>query len=243
MPTALILGATSSIGRAVAAELARRQYGLVLTGRDLEEVEVIASDLALRYRVKTCAREFDILAFERHDAALQTCLLSAGDDLEGAVLCVGHYVGAERDPAEARRVANTNFTGCVLVLNVLAEHFEKRRRGYICAISSVAGDRGRQKNYLYGATKAGLSAYLQGLRQRLYQANVRVITIKPGFVDTPMTYGRSGLFLVASPERVGRSIVRAIESGKDVAYVPWFWRPIMFAVRLIPERLFKRMSL
>ncbi|HEV2176554.1 MAG TPA: SDR family oxidoreductase [Terriglobia bacterium] len=243
MPTVLILGATSSIGRAVASELARQRRGLVLTGRDLEEVKAIASDLALRYQVKTCAREFDILAFERHAADLAASFLAAGDDLEGAVLCVGYYGGAEKDPAEAKRVADTNFTGCVLALNIMAEHFEKRRRGYICALSSVAGDRGREKNYLYGATKAGLSAYLQGLRQRLFRANVRVITIKPGFVDTPMTYGRAGIFLVASPESVGKSIAKAIESGKDVAYVPWFWRPIMFAVRLIPERIFKRTSL
>ncbi|PYV00173.1 MAG: hypothetical protein DMG26_15625 [Acidobacteria bacterium] len=104
-----------------------------------------------------------------------------------------------------------------------------------------AGPNGRrQSNYLYGAAKAGLSVYLQGLRNRLFPSRVRVVTIKPGFVDTPMTFGRPGLFLVASPEYVARSIFKAIQRGKDVAYIPWFWRPIMFTVRMIPEWLFKR---
>jgi short-subunit dehydrogenase len=105
----------------------------------------------------------------------------------------------------------------------------------------VAGDRGRQSNYLYGAAKAGLSTFLQGLRNRLFHANVKVITIKPGFVDTHMTYGRPGLFLVASPESVARGIFRAIAKGKDVVYLPWFWRPIMLIVQSIPEAIFKRL--
>jgi short-subunit dehydrogenase len=105
----------------------------------------------------------------------------------------------------------------------------------------VAGDRGRQSNYLYGAAKAGLSAYLQGLRNRLFHAHVKVLTVKPGFVDTHMTYGRSGLFLVASPESVAKGIFRAIVKGKDVVYLPWFWRPIMLVVRSIPEGIFKRL--
>jgi short-subunit dehydrogenase len=154
---------------------------------------------------------------------------------------LGDQAKGQCDGEEARRILETNFTGCVSALNILANHFEPRRAGFICAISSVAGDRGRQSNYLYGAAKAGLSAYLQGLRNRLFHAHVKVLTVKPGFVDTHMTYGRSGLFLVASPESVAKGIFRAIVKGKDVVYLPWFWRPIMLVVRSIPEGIFKRL--
>jgi len=144
---------------------------------------------------------------------------------------------------EARLILETNFTGCVSALNILANHFELKRTGFICAITSVAGDRGRQSNYHYGAAKAGLSVYLQGLRNRLFPAGVNVITVKPGFVDTRMTYGRPGLFLLASPESVAQGIFRAIVKGKSVVYLPWFWRPIMLIVRSIPETIFKRLKM
>jgi short-subunit dehydrogenase len=162
------------------------------------------------------------------------------------VVCIG-YLGdqakGQSDWEEARLILETNFTGCVSALDILANHFELRRAGFICAISSVAGDRGRQSNYLYGAAKAGLSTYLEGLRNRLFPAHVRVITVKPGFVDTRMTYGRPGLFLLASPERVGKGIFRAIVKGKAVVYVPWYWRFIMLMVQSIPEAVFKRLRL
>jgi short-subunit dehydrogenase len=154
---------------------------------------------------------------------------------------LGDQAKGQTDWEEAHRILETNFTGCVSALNILANHFEARGAGFICAISSVAGDRGRQSNYLYGAAKAGLSAYLQGLRNRLFPAHVKVITIKPGFVDTRMTYGRSGLLLVASPERVAKGIFGAIVKGKDVVYLPWFWRFIMLIVQSIPEAIFKRL--
>jgi len=129
----------------------------------------------------------------------------------------------------------------VLALNVLANHFEKKRRGFICALSSVAGDRGRQSNYIYGSAKSGLTTYLQGLRNRLWHFGVRVITVKPGFVDTRMTYGRPKLFLVASPEAVARDIYKAVLRGKDVVYTPCLWRVVMAIIRAIPEGLFKKL--
>jgi short-subunit dehydrogenase len=128
-----------------------------------------------------------------------------------------------------------------LALNIIANHFEQRHKGFICAVSSVAGDRGRQSNYLYGSAKGALSIYLQGLRNRLHHSQVRVITIKPGFVDTRMTFGRSKLFLLASPDRVARGIYQAVVRGKNVVYLPWFWRYIMLLVRAIPEGIFKRL--
>src|ERR1019366_4088331 len=169
----------------------------------------------------------DVLDFEALESALSACIEPAGDSLQGAVLCTG-YLGdsetAQTDFSEARRIFDTNFTGSALALGVLANHFEQKRRGFICALSSVAGDRGRQSNYLYGAAKGGLTTYLQGLRNRLYHAGVRVITVKPGFVDTRMTYGPPKLAMVAAPEAVARDIYKAIQKGKDVVYVPWFWQ-------------------
>jgi short-subunit dehydrogenase len=246
VPSVLILGATSTIARAVAVEFASHRYDLILAGRDQEELRALASDLHLRCGIKTTTQSFDVLDFEGQESLLKSCLLDAGEALQGVVLCVGYLGDQERantEPREARRILDVNFTGCVLALNVVASHFERRRQGFICVLSSVAGDRGRRSNYLYGAAKGGLSVYLQGLRNRLCASNVHVITIKPGFVDTRMTFGRPNLFLVASPQTVARGIYRAVARGKDVVYLPWFWRFIMLTVRSIPEPIFKRLPM
>jgi len=244
VPSVLILGATSAIASALAREFAAHKFDLVLGGRDREELSALASDLSLRYRIRAGVLSFDALDTQTHASTLQSFLSGAGNALEGVVVCMG-YLGDQAmgqcDWEEARRILETNFPGCVSALNILANHFEPRRAGFICAISSVAGDRGRQSNYLYGAAKAGLSTFLQGLRNRLFHANVKVITVKPGFVDTRMTYGRPGLFLVASPASVAKGIFRAIAKGKDVVYLPWFWRLIMLIVQSIPEAIFKRL--
>ncbi|MGD0012376.1 MAG: SDR family oxidoreductase [Terriglobia bacterium] len=244
VPSVLILGATSAIASALASEFAAHKFDLVLGGRDREELGALASDLSLRYGVRAGVLSFDALDTQTHASTLRSFLSGAGNALEGVVVCTG-YMGDQAkgqcDWEEARRILETNFTGCVSALNILANHFEPRRAGFICALSSVAGDRGRQSNYLYGAAKAGLSTFLQGLRNRLFHANVKVITVKPGFVDTRMTYGRPGLFLVASPESVAKGIFRAIAKGKDVVYLPWFWRLIMLVVQSIPEAMFKRL--
>jgi len=246
MGRVMVLGATSSIARAVAQEFGIHGHSLTLGGRDQRELSTLASDLAIRCGVNVATLTLDVLNFEDHEAALRSWLDLEGDTLDGVVLCVG-YLGdqaaAQADFAEARQIIETNLTGCVSVLNFIANEFESRRSGFICALCSVAGDRGRQSNYLYGAAKGGLAIYLAGLRNRLSRSNVRVITVKPGFVDTAMTFGRSGLFLVASPERVASAVYKAIRQGKDIAYVPWFWRQIMFLIRLIPESVFKRMRL
>jgi short-subunit dehydrogenase len=244
MPSVLILGATSAIASALAKEFAAHKFDLILGGRDREELSALASDLSLRYGVRATILPFDALDTQTHASTLRSFLSEAGGTLEGAVVCIGYLgdqVKGQSDWEEARLILETNFTGCVSSLNILANHFELRRAGFICALSSVAGDRGRQSNYLYGAAKAGLSTFLEGLRNRLFHAHVRVITVKPGFVDTHMTYGRPGLFLLASPESVAKGIFKAIASGKDVVYLPWFWRFIMLMVKSIPEAIFKRL--
>jgi short-subunit dehydrogenase len=246
VPSVLILGATSAIAREVAAEFASHRFDLILAGRDRVELEALAADASLRYGARVQTQVFDILDFENLPGTLSACLSGAGEELEGVVVSVG-YLGdqaaAQSDPCQARRILEINFVGCVLALNVVAEHLERRRKGFICALSSVAGDRGRQSNYLYGAAKGGFSIYLQGLRNRLSSAGVQVITVKPGFVDTRMTFGHPRLFLVATPESVARGIYKAVVQRKDVVYLPWFWRYIMLVLRLIPERAFKRLRL
>ncbi len=241
----LILGATSAIARATAAALAKKGYALHLAGRDLEELARIASDLRLRYGTDVGCAEFDADRPDEHEAFVQATVAETGG-FYGVVLAFG-YLGdnelAARDSAEATRIVSRNLTGAVSVLTYCAEYLRVRGEGCIVGLSSVAGDRGRQSNYAYGAAKAGLSTYLQGLRNRLHPAGVRVTTVKPGFVDTAMTFGMDGLFLVASPEYVGERIARLMETRAKVVYLPWFWRYIMWIIRCIPEFLFKRLKL
>jgi short-subunit dehydrogenase len=239
------MGATSGLASNLAKEFAAHKFDLVLGGRDRDELNALASDISLRNSVRASILLFDALDQQTHAESLRSFLSETGNALACAVICVGYLgdqVKGQSDWEEARSILETNFTGCVSALNVLANHFELRRTGFICAISSVAGDRGRQSNYLYGAAKAGLSVYLQGLRNRLFPAGVRVITVKPGFVDTSMTYGRPGMFLVASPESVAQGIFKAIVKGTSVVYLPWFWHPIMLVVKSIPEAIFKRLK-
>jgi len=240
----LILGATSAIARATAAAFAGRGYSIYLAGRDEEELGRSALDLRLRFNVKTAFGLFDAERPETHGRFFSEVQQATGG-IEGVVMAVG-YLG---DPIAARhnpllnRVFQANLVGPASILAFCADHFETRKTGFIVGISSVAGDRGRQSNYVYGAAKGGLSRYLQGLRNRLYPAGVRVLEVKPGFVDTAMTFGLPGLFLVASPQHVGERIARAVEKKRDTIYIPWFWGYIMLIIRSIPESLFKRLHL
>jgi short-subunit dehydrogenase len=239
----LIVGVTSAIGRAVAAAFAARGQDLLVTGRNREELEAVAADLRLRHRVEVEANVFDAMAFDEHDGLMDA---AGSGPLRGVVMTLG-YMGdhdvAQSDFREARRIVDTNYTACVSLLEKAASILESRGHGFICVVGSVAGDRGRQSNYLYGSAKAGLDAYLQGLRNRLHPAGVTVTTVKPGFVDTRMTYGKEGMFLVASPDAVGRGIYRAARRGRSVVYLPGFWRLIMWVIRSIPEPVFKRLKL
>ncbi|HWL39903.1 MAG TPA: SDR family oxidoreductase [Gemmatimonadaceae bacterium] len=239
----LMLGATSTIARALARELAAGGRSLLLAGRDAGDLDAIARDLTIRYGVAASVHQIDVLDLGSHARIIGACMSAAR--VEGAVIAfgeLGDQALAQQDREELRRILETNFTGCASVLELVAAHFETRGGGWICALTSVAGDRGRQSNYVYGAAKAGLTAYLQGLRNRLSRAGVRVLTVKLGIVDTQMTFGMA-LPTAAEPGKVARAIVKAIDSRRDVVYVPWIWRWIMLAIRAIPERFFKRMRL
>jgi decaprenylphospho-beta-D-erythro-pentofuranosid-2-ulose 2-reductase len=240
----LVLGATSAIARATAVSFAARGDALYLASRDEEELRRIAADLRLRYGVEVHYGLFDAEATDTHEAFFNT-VAAVLPELSGVVLAFG-YLGdqqAARDFMVGAKVIACNFTGAVSILSLCANYFETLQRGFIIGIASVAGDRGRQSNYVYGAAKGALSLFLQGLRNRLHASGVRVITIKPGFVDTAMTYGLPGLFLVVSPQSLGERIVAALGKPADVVYLPWFWRYIMLVIKLIPESIFKRMKL
>ena len=171
----------------------------------------------------------------------------AARNIAGRIVNIASTNGlvAEADFAEAARTVDINFKSYISLLQPAADYFRERGEGFVCALSSVAGDRGRQSNFIYGASKAALTAYLQGLRNRLARHGVRVITVKPGFVDTGMTWGvldpRSPL--IAAPEKVARDVVHAVDRRRDVIYTPWFWRWIMFVICSIPERIFKNLKL
>ena len=249
MSRALILGARSAIAQAIARRLAANGWDLILAARNCTQLQPLASDIELRQDRSVSLWEFDAADFDSLEELPAQVSETCGD-FQLVVLVFG-YMGDQLrvrgDTGELERTLTTNFTGAAIVLSHLANYLEGLEGidgpAGIIGISSVAGDRGRQSNYVYGAAKGGLSIFLQGLRNRLAATAVHVLTVKPGFVDTPMTEGLDGLFLVASPERVAADIIKAFENRRNVLYTPWFWRYIMLAIRLVPERLFKKLKL
>lgn len=242
----VVVGATSGMGRALARRLANEGHGLILAGRDMEALSALATDLEVRCESKVEVRGFEALDFESHAAFFADCIEYFGGQLHGLVLCHGQMpeqADAERDFALARRMIEVNYLSHVSLLNLAALHFEAREAGFIAVLSSVAGDRGRQSNYLYGSSKAALSAVVSGLRVRLAKRGVPVVDVRPGFVDTQLTWGRPGLFLVASPDTVARDVMRGIRRNRAVVYTPFFWAGIMAIIRAIPDFVFRRLSL
>lgn len=241
----LILGAKSAIARAIALRLVDEGYDLVLAARQVETLQPFAADIKLQHGRQVHLLEFDALDFDTLADLPQRVEAQAGP-FQLSVLVFG-YLGQQDSTAqrteEMLNVLHANFTGAAVTLAHIANYMERKKGEGLIGIGSVAGDRGRQSNFFYGAAKGGLALFLQGLRNRLAPKGIHVLTVKPGFVDTPMTEGLDGLFLVAKPEKVADDIVRAYKKGKDVLYTPFFWRWIMLIIRSIPERLFKRLKL
>ncbi|WP_416826502.1 SDR family oxidoreductase [Ectobacillus polymachus] len=243
MKQVLILGATSGISKALAYHFASKKVDLILAGRDMEELGRLASDLEIRYEIHAKTINFD--ALKEENTFFERCIQLAGD-LDGMIVSYGLMYDQkemERNGSLIREMTDINYTSTIILLEEAARYFEKKQKGCICAISSVAGDRGRRSNYIYGASKGALTVYLQGLRNRLANSKVNVLTVKPGFVDTKMTYGLiKPTILVASPAKVAASIYQSILKKKEILYTPWYWFYIMKIIRLIPEKLFKRMK-
>ncbi len=239
----LIIGAKSDIAKAIAREYANHGYDLYLAARNVAELKDFASDLRIRTGKKVKTLDLDILDFESHRIFYENLEEKPG----GVVSAVG-YLGdqekAQSDFQETKLIIETNYTGVASIFNIIANDYEQRKSGFLVGISSVAGDRGRKSNYLYGSAKAALTAYLSGLRNRLHNANVHVMTVKPGFVRTKMTAGMNlPARLTAEPEEVARDVFRAQQKRKNVLYTKWIWKWIMLVIRMIPEWEFKKMSI
>ena len=245
MSGSLIIGATSAIAEATARLLAERGGSLYLVGRNAARLEAIAADLTVRGAASVATETMDLNEFALHAPMIERAFAALGrvDSVLIAHGTLSDQKACEGSVAEALTEISTNALSVVALLTLLGNRFESERRGTIVVVSSVAGDRGRASNYVYGSAKALVTAFCSGLRQRLSSAGVRVITIKPGFVDSPMTRNFPKGPLWAKPVTIARGIVRAVDRGQSTVYLPAFWRPIMAAVRLIPERLFARMRM
>jgi hypothetical protein len=243
MSYVLIIGAKSDIAKATAREYAKHGYDLYLAARNVKELEDFANDVTVRTQRTIKSLELDILNYESHQSFYE----QLEEKPLGVISAIG-YLGdqdmAQSDFSEAKLIMDSNYTGVVSLFNIIADDFEKRRNGFIVGISSVAGDRGRKSNYIYGSAKAALTAYLSGIRNRLYDAKVHVLTVKPGFVATKMTEEMDlPEKLTAQPEEVAVDIYKAQQKNKNVLYTKWIWRWVMLIIKAIPEWKFKGMSI
>ncbi|PIT02634.1 short-chain dehydrogenase [Bradyrhizobium nitroreducens] len=238
----LVLGGSSDIGRAAARAFAKRGYDVGLAGRDVAALQLDAADLRARYDVEVGLHQFDVLdtaAFDRFVAGLPVL----PDVVISIVGLLGTQENAENDLAHATTIMRSNYEGPSLILGLFAEKFLTRGSGTIVGVSSVAGDRGRASNYVYGSAKAGFSAFLSGLRARASRGGVHVVTVKPGFVRTKMTEGMKliGPLTVEAPV-VGDAILAAVENKTDVVYVSGKWRLVMLIIKALPEAVFKKLK-
>ncbi|HWS83400.1 MAG TPA: SDR family oxidoreductase [Ktedonobacteraceae bacterium] len=241
----LIIGASSAIAYETAKCFARDGADLFLVARSTEKLTTVADDLKVRGAKRVETYLLDLCELDQHQEMFEQAIASLGelDMLLIAHGTLGDQGKSEQSVTETMQELQTNCLSIISLLTISANYFEQQRHGCIAVVSSVAGDRGRKSNYVYGTAKAAVSVFLQGLRNRLSSASVSVVTIKPGYVATPMTAHLKKGLLTASPQLVGRGIYQAMKKGKGVAYLPWFWRPIMFVITSIPESIFKRLSL
>ncbi len=241
----LIIGATSAIAEATARRFAARGASLYLVGRNIERLGALAQDLKIRGAAAVDVATLDANDFEHHEAVIDQAI-STLNGLDVALIAhgtLGDQKACERSFETTLAELNTNAISVISFLTHVANRLEAQGHGSIVVISSVAGDRGRKSNYVYGTAKGAVTIFLQGLRNRLDKAGVHVATIKPGFVDTPMTAAFDKGPLWAHPDDIAKGIQRALERKQNVVYLPGWWRAIMVVIRLIPEPFFKKMSL
>lgn len=245
MKNIVIFGATSEIARHTAIVFAEKGANLLLAARNTDKLEAVVSDLETRTGKKALPYIIDANDFDRHETFFYEADKLLGG-IDGILIAHGTLPEQEKilnDTAEVIHQFNTNAVSVVSLCTAAGKYFEQKGKGVIAVISSVAGDRGRGSNYIYGAAKAGVSAFLSGLRNRFFKRGINVVTIKPGFVDTPMTADVPKNFLFAKPRKVAEDIYHSMEKGRDVVYTPWFWRYIMMIIKLIPEGIFKKLGL
>jgi decaprenylphospho-beta-D-erythro-pentofuranosid-2-ulose 2-reductase len=245
MKRVLILGASSAIAEHTARLFAARGDRLMLVARNAQRLKTISDDLQVR-GAKTCDFQVADLSDTRIHADLLRDITTRMDGLDIILIAygtLGDQKACEQAFATTLQELQINCLSVISLLTLAANQFEQQGHGCLAVISSVAGDRGRQSNYVYGTAKGALSIFLQGLRNRLSRSGVQVLTIKPGFVDSPMTKDFNKGLLWVKPVVIAQGIVKAIDKQKDVVYLPFFWRYIMLIIKFIPEKIFKRLSL
>lgn len=243
MKSILLLGANSDIGQALAVKYAEEGYKILIAGRNVDRLSSLQDDLKIRHNVDSEVLMFDAVDFDSHESFYQQIA-----DRPEITICIFGYLGdqevAEGNWQEAQKIINTNYTGAVSILNIVANDYKDKGQGVIVGISSVAGERGRGSNYMYGSAKAGFTAYLSGLRNKLAKKGVHVMTVKPGFVNTRMT---EDLTLpgpiTAQPLGVANAIYKGVRKRSNTIYVLWIWKWIMLIIKSIPESIFKKMKL
>jgi len=246
MTRVAIFGATSGIAQCVARLFARERANFVLVARNPQRLAAVSADLLARGAAEVATIACDLIAVETHPELVDRVLatLSGLDAVLIAHGTLGDQKRSELDGGTTTRELMTNFVSAASLLTHIANVMERQRHGVVAIIGSVAGDRGRESNYVYGSAKAGLRVFAEGLRYRLRRASVSVVLVEPGFVDTPMTAAidKAGP-LWAKPERVAGDIRRAMAKRSAVVYTPWFWRWIMLVVRWMPAPIFRRLRL
>lgn len=241
----IIIGATSAIAKAVARLYAHRGDRLYLIARDQERLSQIAEDLKIRGAQSVTSINFDVNDLDSHETIITDAFNALGvvDIVLIAHGTLPDQSSCQKHSSEMISELHTNAISTTSLLTHFANRLEAQKSGALAVITSVAGARGRQSNYVYGSAKGMISIFLQGLRNRLYKSGVNVLDIKPGFVDTPMTAAFDKGLLWAKPETIAEGIITGIDKKKTMVYLPWFWRVIMLIIRLIPEKIFRMLSL
>ncbi len=239
----LILGALSDIAKSIAKKFGENGYDLLLAARNIDELEKLSTDLKIRYDVKVSIYEFDILKTETHENFIKSF-----KEIPSLLICAVGFMGEQKEnenkSINRTKVLRTNFEGPANIISDFANIYENLKYGTIVGISSVAGERGRSSNYIYGSAKAGFTAFLSGLRNRLAKKNVHVLTVIPGTVYTKMTLGlKLPKIFTSSPDEVANDIYIAVKKKRNVIYTMKIWRLIMFVIKCIPEGIFKNKSL
>ena len=241
--TILIIGGNSDVGKSLATNFAELGANLILTSRKTDQLKLFCKDIQIRYSIKCESILFNVLNYSTHQDFYNN--IKTKPDI--VITCIGYLdnqKNSEQNFEEAKNSINSNYIGLVSILNIIANDLEKKLSGTIVGISSVAGDRGRSSNYIYGSAKAAYTAYLSGLRSRMSNYNVKVLTVKPGFIKTKMTENLElPTYLTASSNQVALDIIKALRKSKNVIYTKWIWRYIMFIIKIIPENIFKNIKI
>jgi decaprenylphospho-beta-D-erythro-pentofuranosid-2-ulose 2-reductase len=241
----LVFGATSAIAHAIGRRYAKEGANFVLVARDAAKLDANAADLSVRGAAKAIAFVADLNDVSTHHDLISRAASELGS-LDIVLIAHGtlpDQARCENDVGELRLAIDTNLFSVISLAMIAAPQMEKQRRGSLVVLGSVAGDRGKRSNYVYGAAKAGVAVFLDGLRARLGAHGVHVLTVKPGFVDTPMTAAFKKGLLWATPEQVATAVCGAVQLHRSEIYTPWFWRPIMFVIRALPGAILRRLNL